>query len=58
LNEKVTNAIEAAINAIDGIQPKPFRNAIQGGNNATIDKAMDACSDLENILTKIKSLRN
>ncbi|GHT35560.1 hypothetical protein FACS189434_13550 [Bacteroidia bacterium] len=58
LNEEVTNAIEAAINAIDGIQPKPFRNAIQGGNNATIDKAMSACADLESSLLKIKALRN
>ena len=58
LDQEITNAIETAINAIDGISPKPFRNAIQGGNNITIDNAMNACANLERTLEKIKSLRN
>lgn len=57
IDTEVTNAIEAAIQAIDAI-PAPFRNAIQNGNNPRIDEAMDACSDLEEALTRIKSLRN
>lgn len=58
LDTKITNAIEAAYNGINSITPKPFRNAIQGGNNASIDNAMDACSDLEALLDEIKTLRN
>jgi uncharacterized iron-regulated protein len=58
LDTEVTNAIEKAYNAIGGITPKPFRNAIEGGNNASIDAAMDACRDLEDTLLKIKALRN
>jgi uncharacterized iron-regulated protein len=58
LDQEITNAIETTINAIDGITPKPFRNAIQGGKNSTIDNAMDACGNLERALEKIKTLRN
>jgi uncharacterized iron-regulated protein len=57
LDQEVTNAIEAAITAIDAI-PAPFRNAIKGGSNASIDAAMDACGNLERTLEKIKTLRN
>jgi uncharacterized iron-regulated protein len=58
LDTEVTNAIEKAYSAIANIAPKPFRNAIQGGNNTSIDLAMDACRDLEDTLLKIKALRN
>ncbi|MDR0507014.1 MAG: hypothetical protein LBH32_09405 [Dysgonamonadaceae bacterium] len=57
LDQEVTNAIEATVNAIDAITP-PFRNAIQGGSNSKIDNAMDACANLEETLSKIKKLRN
>ena len=57
LNAEITTAIEAAITAIGAITP-PFRNAILGGNNPAIDRAMDACSDLESSLLKIKGLRD
>ncbi|MDR2968750.1 MAG: hypothetical protein LBV32_03990 [Tannerellaceae bacterium] len=58
IDQEVTNAIETAVNAIDGVTPKPFRNAIQGGSNASIERAMNACGDLERSLEKIKTLRN
>jgi uncharacterized iron-regulated protein len=58
LDTEVTNAIEKAYNAIAGITPKPFRNAIEGGNNSSIDAAMNACRDLEDTLWKIKALKN
>ncbi len=57
IDREVTNAIEAAILAINAI-PAPFRNAIQGGNNAQIDEAMNACGNLERALEKIKTLKN
>ena len=57
LDAEITNTIEAAIIAINAI-PAPFRNAIKGGNNPLIDKAMNACRDLEDVMESIKSLRN
>ena len=44
---KVKNAIQAAADAIQAI-PQPFRNSI---NSAEAKKAMDACGDLETVLT-------
>jgi uncharacterized iron-regulated protein len=58
LDRDITNAIEAAMNAINSITPKPFRNAIEGGENTSIDSAMDACGTLERTLERIKALRN
>ncbi|MDR0511084.1 MAG: hypothetical protein LBH06_08335 [Rikenellaceae bacterium] len=58
IDTEVTNAIEAAIAAMDAVTPRPFRDAIQGGNNPTVDNAMDACATLETTLEKIKTLRN
>lgn len=44
---KVKNAIQTAADAIQAI-PQPFRNSI---NSAEAKKAMDACGDLETVLT-------
>lgn len=58
LDTEVATAIDAAYNAINSISPTPFREAIRGGSNASIETAMTKCSELEATLTKIKALRN
>lgn len=55
LNTEITNAIEKTYNAIAVDMDRPFRNNLTGSK---VDDAMDACSELEVILEKIKTLRD
>lgn len=55
LDSEITAAIEKAYSAINSGMQRPFRNYLTG---AKVDAAIDACSELQVSLDKVKSLKD